>query len=142
VHRLQSLHGDFRRSRADYCIRLALAGIIAAFGASQLVLHVRGYRLMQSSADVYLGAGTLGFLAMAAWLLMRNGVWYRFAGGTVSAYRAGGTRLWQEDLRDLSHIVCTRGRSTTVMKLHWPDHTRSMELYDSLEAALSAPTTS
>jgi hypothetical protein len=74
---------------------------------------------------------------MAAWLLMRNGVWYRFEGGTVSAYRASGTLLWQEDLKDLSRIVCTRGRSTTVMKLHWPDRTRRMDLYDSLEAALS-----
>jgi hypothetical protein len=141
VHRLQPLHGDFRRSRVDYCIRLVIAGITAAFGVSQLVLHIQGYWLMRSSADVYLGAGALGFLAMAAWLLMRNGVWYRFEGGTVSAYRAGGTLLWQEDLKDLSHIVCIRARFTTAMTLHWPNHTLRMELYDSLEAALPAPPT-
>jgi hypothetical protein len=130
-----------RRSRVDYCIRLAVAGIIAAFGASQLVLHVQSYRLMQSSHDVYLGALALGFLAMATYLLMRNGVWYRFEGGTVSAYRARGTLLWREELKDLSRIVCTAGRFTTVMKLQWPDRTRRMELYSSLEAALSPPPT-
>jgi hypothetical protein len=139
--RLQILHGDFRRSRVDLWMRYALAAMIATWGAWQLVVHVQGYLLMRSRADVYLGALALGILALALVLLMRNGVWYRFEGGTVSAYRGAGILLWQDDLKGLTHILCTRGGSRIVMWLHWPDHTRHMELYDSLEAALSAPPT-
>jgi hypothetical protein len=141
VHRLQSLHGDFRRSRWDRWMRTALAAMLAAWGAWQLVVHVQGYLLMRSRADVYLGALAFGILAVALVLLMRSDVWYRFEGGTVSAYRAAGTLLWQDDLKSLTHILCTRGGSRIVMWLHWPDHTRHMELYASLEAALSAPPT-
>jgi hypothetical protein len=139
VHRLQSLHGEFRRSRGDRWMRYAIEALGGAYGAWMLGFCVQHYVRFRSGTDLYLAAMGVALLGLMVYLVMRNGVWYRFDGGTVSAYRAAGTLLWQEDLKGLTHVVCTRGRGTAVMRLHWSDHTRRMELYDSLEAALSAP---
>jgi hypothetical protein len=139
VHRLQSLHGDFRRSRWDRWTRYVIEGIGLAGGAWTLGFSVQRYLRIPSGTDLILGAMALTLLTLFVVLVMRNGVWYHFDRGAVSAYRAGGALLWKEDLNGLTRIVCTRGRSSAFLRLHWPDRTRRMELYDSLEAALSAP---
>jgi len=48
-----------------------------------------------------------------------------------------GVVLWREDLAGLQRVTATQGRSGIIsMKLIWRDHSRRMELYRSVQAAV------
>jgi hypothetical protein len=135
--RLLILNGEYRRSTSDKIFRYALEGMITMSGAL----------LFGSSCRQYLSTGSGGWLvpclvsivivASAFYALSRNGIWYKFQRGSLSAFSASGKLLWHEDLAGLEEVLCTRGRGIVLMTLLWPERKRKMELYASLEAVLS-----
>jgi len=75
---------------------------------------------------------------LATWFLRGLDVPYQFENGELRAVRRGVV-LWKEDLTGLTRLTATQGRSGAIwMTLRWPDHTRRMELYRSVRAAVEA----
>jgi hypothetical protein len=84
-------------------------------------------------------AGAVGVLIIGAgfYLLSRIGTYYKFEGGSVSAMSGSGKLQWRADLTALTDVRLRAGRYETWLTLRWPDHKRTVVLFDSLRKALS-----
>jgi hypothetical protein len=135
--RMRKLNGEFRRSCADEILRYMVEGLITMISASALVTSYRQYAHIAS--DIWLCLCGICFItvSLVCWAARKNGIWYQFQPGSLSAISASGKLLWREDLSGLKAVQCTRGRTTSSLALFWSDRTRSIELYASLEDALS-----
>ena len=138
IQRLQSLRGEFRRPGFDRTIRYAVEALGIVYTVAIVRLSLQQYaRYGSVNPPLLIMAFVLA--VGTAYLLLRNGVWYRLEGGILSAHRGTGALLWQEDLHGLLRVVCTRGPTHYQIRLYWPERSRRMELYPSLEVALSEP---
>jgi hypothetical protein len=135
--RLLILSGEFRRSTSDKIWRYTMEGSITMMGALLFGSICRQYLRTGSGGWLFPCVVSIVVVASAFYALSRNGIWYKFQRGSLSAFSASGKLLWHEDLAGLKEVLCTRGRGIVLMTLVWPDRKRRMELYASLEAALS-----
>lgn len=134
--RILELNGEFRRSSADEVLRNMVEGCITLVSAVVIFTSCLHYARVGSDVWLYLDGLSLVTVGLARRAASKNGMWYQFQQGSVSAFSARGKLLWREDLSGLKAVYCTRGRAVTCLALRWPDRTRSMEFYASLEAAL------
>ena len=137
AHRLQHLHGEFRRTSADWWSVVFTAAVLAALGGAFVGLCIR--TVLQKDSPFFsawfavLAAVVFG---LAVWFLRRLDIRYEFENGELRAVR-GGVVLWREDLTGLERVTATQGRTGVIwMTLTWPDRTRRMELYRSVQAEL------
>lgn len=107
-------------------------------GALLTGLGYRTYLRTGSLQSLSLCVMPVAVIAAAFYAMSRNGIWYKFERGSVSAFSDSGKLQWREDLTGLTEVLCTQGRAVTVMTLRWSDHKRRMELYDSLRKVLAA----
>jgi hypothetical protein len=135
--RLLLLNGEYRRSTSNLIFRYAMEGLITMSSALLFGSSCRQYLRTSSGAWLYLCVMSIVIVGVAFYALSRNGIWYKFRRGSLSAFSAGGKLLWHEDLSGLKAVLCTRGRGIALLTLLWSERKRRMELYASLEAVLS-----
>ena len=137
AHRLQHLHGEFRRTSSEgWSVRLTVALLVATGGA--FVGFVIRTALQKDSPffSAWFAVLAAVVFGLAVWFLRRLDIRYEFENGELRAVR-GGVVLWREDLTGLERVTATQGRTGVIwMTLTWPDRTRRTELYRSVQAEL------
>jgi hypothetical protein len=138
--RLLALKGEFRRSFSERVFWYVFEVLSISWGSWILALGVREYVRWGSREWWPIGVMGLGFLSIGLYAIARNGRSYRLEHGVLTVLRHNGQPVWQENLAGLTDITMMRGRGgfVTTLTLRWPGHTRRLELFRSLEAALSA----
>jgi len=137
VERLPHLQGHFRRSASENGLRVFFAAL--AFGLVPFILVMemsRGAWLVDLLDSFYLAlmAAMVGLGVVMLWPLGRS---YVFKNGELSCVSWRGRVMWREELRGLEYVTCSRGGGRTIMTLKWPERRRRIELFESLERALS-----
>ena len=137
IVRLQQLRGEFRRTSSDGWAVMFAAGVCVAFGGLYVGLMIGTARDPEPLfAPAWFALPAVALFGLAGWFVRKLDVCYQFEGGEVRAVRRGVV-LWREDLAGLERVTATQGRSGIIsMKLIWPDHSRRMELYRSVQAAV------
>lgn len=139
AERLPVLQGEFRRSPSEALYQIGLAVLFVACGGLVMDLAIREYITNRPDAQFYLLSALAGFLFFVAiYVLRRTGIWYKFANGSVAAFRSDGRPIWTESLSGLSYVTRTVGQGVVYMTLRWRDRKRRLEVYDSLGRALNA----
>jgi hypothetical protein len=137
--RLRALQGEFRRSTSERVFWYAFEGLAVCWGSWFVGFSVREY---VNWGVTEWPIGVLGGLIVSIGLfaITRNGRRYRFQNGTLTILRHNGQPIWQHTLAGLTSLTLMRGRGgfVTTLTLRWPDHTRRLELFQSLQAVLSA----
>jgi hypothetical protein len=132
---LLKLNGEFRRSPLDLGGRVALEIMIIGAGAYGLTMSFWSDALGQ---DLPFFRGMfIVLIGLGLYLVRLNGIWYKFAHGSISALRGKGKVLWQENLADLTYVVLAGRSINPFLTLRWPHRRRRIELYDSLLRELS-----
>ena len=138
AERLPQLNGRFRRSAYENGLR-----IFGAVMALALVVFVpamemsRGAWLVDLLDSFHLALATV-MVVLAVFLLWPLGRSYAIENGELSYVSRRGRTLWREDLRGLEYVTCSSGGARSpIMTLKWPDRRRRIELFESLEKALS-----
>lgn len=137
ILRLQQLHGEFRRTPADRWSVVFAAGVCVTFGGLFVGLMIGTPRDPEPLfAPAWFALPAVTLFGLAGWFVRTLDVRYEFENGELRAVRRGVV-LWKEDLTGLTRVVATQGRSGIIsMKLIWPDRTRRLELYRSVQAAV------
>jgi hypothetical protein len=140
INRLQHLHGEFRRTPADWWSVVFAAGVCVAFGGLCVGLMIGTARDPEPLfAPAWFALPAVALFGLAVAFVRKLDIRYQFEDGEVLAVRRGVV-LWREDLAGLTRVTATQGRSGIIsMKLIWPDHRRRMELYRSVQAAVGLP---
>jgi hypothetical protein len=134
---LQQVRGEFRRTPSDWWSMVFTAGICVAMGGLCVGLGLAtAWQPDPLFSPAWFAVPAVLFFALAGWFLGRLDIRYAFENGEVRAVRRGVV-LWREDLAGLMRVTATEGRTGVIsMTLRWPDHTRRMELYRSVRAAV------
>lgn len=135
---LPRVNGDFRRSVQGLGILIFIETMVVGAGASLAIASLWGNAMGQDA--LFFGGMSVVLVALGLYLVSRNRIWYRFAGGSITALR-GGKVLWSENLADLEYVVYTKGQLNSFLTLHWPRRRRRIELYTSLRRELSPSVT-
>jgi len=114
-------------------------GLAVCFGVGLVSFCVRDY-LSWGLTDWPIGVMGSAILLTGLFAITRNGRWYRLDHAVLTAVRSNGQVAWQEPLAGLESVMVTRGRGgfVSTLILRWPGHTRRLELFRSLEAALAS----
>ncbi len=129
--RIQALDGEFHSSAFDNGLRFLAEAASISLGALSAGTAWRDRNWALGAFGLAVIAGTWFFL------VRRNGIWYRFDRGSVSACSSNGTVLWHEALTGLTEVRRHDARGFSILILRWPDRRRYLPLYSSLEKALS-----
>ena len=89
----------------------------------------------------FFGGMSVVLVALGLYLVSRNGIWYGFADGSITALRGRGKVRWSENLADLQYVVYTKGQLNPILTLRWPHRKRRIEFYASLRRELSPSVT-
>lgn len=136
---LSRVSGDFRRSVRDLGILIFIETMVIGAGASLAIASLWGNAMGQDAP--FFGGMSVVLVALGLYLVSRNSIWYRFAGGSITALRGRAKVLWSENLADLEYVVYTKGQLNSFLTLHWPRRRRRIELYTSLRRELSPSVT-
>jgi hypothetical protein len=138
IRRLCALQGEFRRSISERIVWYVFEGLALGWGSWMVGSAVSEY-VRWGVTEWSIGAmgGVIVSIGLSA--IVRNGRWYEFNNGLLTVLRYNHQPIWQENLVGLTSATLMRGRGgfVTTLVLRWPGHTRRLELFRSLEAALS-----
>lgn len=131
---LRGLDGEFRRGRFEETSLWLVGAIACATGAylagtSRASVDMLGPPALRLLIGVILVGLGLGIV------LVRSGIYYRINVGEFRAYR-GKRQLWTESLGTIEGASVVTSKGLQTLRLSFPDHTRSMELFESLGARL------
>jgi hypothetical protein len=123
----------------DLGILIFIETMVIGAGASLAIASLWGNSMGQDAP--FFGGMSVVLVALGLYLISRNGIWYRFAGGSITALRGRSKVLWSENLVDLKYVVYTKGQRNPFLTLRWPHRKRRIELYTSLRRELSPSVT-
>jgi len=131
--RLPQLQGHFRRSKYENGLRVFYAAFVLMLAA---VPQLAPGRVDRSDPIILVSMAVMvGLAVIMLWPLGRS---YVFKDGELSLVSRRGHVVWREDLRGLEYVTCSGGAGRSViMTLRWPDRRRRIEVFGSLEKALS-----
>jgi hypothetical protein len=137
IPKLQALRGEFRRSASSTALLVLISGMCIIGGAVIGITELGSYHALRRPDPVLL-AMSLALVTLGTGLTWRLfGVKYRFDGGKLTCVSRSGSVRWAENLGGITSVTCTAYRGQRSMTILWPDHRRSIEIYDSLWNALN-----
>ncbi|HVY22415.1 MAG TPA: hypothetical protein VG962_03600 [Steroidobacteraceae bacterium] len=140
LDQLRHLEGEFRRSTGDRWFFRLVAFIPLVGGLAGLQAGYQRFRQFGDVAELWFALGLSIILILpSAYLMRRAGYWYRFVAGKVQLRSGSGKILWEENLAAIESVSFRSSRSNDYLILHWADAKHYIEIYNSLESALTDP---
>lgn len=141
VERIKHVRGEFRPSTTENALRWFVLGLCVFACALLSFASIRDFRAdFPTDAAWFDAMGAVIFLILLVMLVYWPWRRYIFENGSVRCIWANGHEFWREDLAGLQDIICTTSwqSGVTWMKLRWADHSRRVQLYDSLRNVLDS----